>query len=301
MANLSGAIDYAVYKNNNKYIVFLFDNHNPESYCSDKNMFSGIENLFEHYINKDSTFVFEELEGIKPTDQYKELFSKTPHLVKYMEFYSKYQNEKNKIKPVDIRILFDNFHKPNGLDLLNQFFSIIDCSLPEVTSLNYNCNIIDQQVQSILSVILNAFKKNEVFSNHYKSLYKRYISIKERLDKSIVCDGYNYVEEISLTYPFELNQDNKDINICRDIEQLLSGLMEIYTIANILVSTSKYVFVYLGAAHCVNICGLFDRYYKIRKVKDLTHLKLDGNRFNLATLDSHTKSCVYFNPGFGEN
>ena len=86
MENISGAIDYIVYKYDNKYIVLLLDNHSPQSYC-DKNSFSGIERLFEHYIKKDTMFVFEELYGLKQTDQYFELFLKTPHLVKYMECY----------------------------------------------------------------------------------------------------------------------------------------------------------------------------------------------------------------------
>jgi hypothetical protein len=282
--NFSGAIDYMVYKYNNKYIVLLLDNHNPESYCSDKTKFSGIERLFEHYIKKDTMFVFEELDGIKPSDQFKELFSKTPHLTKYMEFYSKYKHDRNKIKPIDIRILFDNFHKSDGLDLLDQFFGLTPC--------------IDPDVQPIAAVISNAVNQYEVFATHYRYLCARYIELKKVLTTPIKCDGSSFLEEIILTYPFE--QENLNVSVCEGAELLLSGLLEIYTIANILLSNNKYIFVYLGAAHCISICGLFDRYYKIRKVKDLSYLKITGSRFNLGSLDSHTKSCVNFNPGFVE-
>jgi hypothetical protein len=200
-----------------------------------------------------------------------------------MEFYSKYKYDKNKIRPIDIRILFDNFHMSNGFDLLDQFFGIIPC--------------IDQQVQPIVSIILNAVKQEEVFANHYKFLCTRYIELKKILTIPIKCDGKSFLEEISLTYPFVSTQD---IDLCQSSEQLLSGLLEIYTIANILLSTSKYNFVYLGAAHCISICGLFDKYYKIRKVKDLLYLKISGSRYNLGSLDSHSNSCVNFNSDFVE-
>jgi len=285
MENYSGAIDYVVYKYNNKYIVLLLDNHNPTSYCSDNIKSSGIERLFEHYIKKDTMFIFEELDGVKPTEQYFELFSKTPHLTKYMEFYSKYKYDKHKIRPIDIRILFDNFHMSNGFDLLDQFFGLAPC--------------VDEQVQPISSVILTAATQYEVFAIHYKYLSDRYIEIKKILRNPIKCDGSSFLEDVYLDYPFE-RVLHKDISVCEATEQLLSGLLEIYTIANILISTSKYIFVYLGAAHCISICGLFDKYYKIRKIKDLTHLKIIGHRFNLGNLDAHSKSCVNFNPGFVE-
>jgi hypothetical protein len=300
--SISGAIDYVVYKDNSKYIVLLLDNHSPQSYCNNlsNGNFSGIERLFEHYIKKDTLFVFEELEGVKPSDQYQELFTNTPHLQKYMEFYSKYKYEKNKIKSVDIRILFDNFHKSDGLNLLDQFFGLIPC--------------IDQYVQPILSTILDATNKSAVFATHYKSLAERYLELKKNFISPIKCDNSSFIEDIYLTYPFEpidlivepvyvdINKINSvSNNICAHIEQLLSGLLEIYTIANILQSSNKYVFVYLGAAHCVSICGLFDKYYKIRKVKELKHFKIEGNRFNLGTLDIYTKSCVNFNSELEKN
>jgi len=284
MENFSGAIDYVVYKCNNKYIVLLLDNHNPQMYCDGIN-FSGVERLFEHYIQKDTMFVFEELYGIKPTDKFKELFSNTPHLTKYMEFYSKYKNDKNKIKPVDIRILFDNFHKPDGLDLLDQFFGIVEC--------------VDQDVQSIASVVSSAITQYPIFATHHRHLCARYLELKQIITNPIKCDGFSYIEQINLTYPFDV-LSNTNLSLCELIEQLLSGMLEIYTIANILLSPNKYIFVYLGAAHCISICGLFDKYYGIRKVKDLTYLKIDGIRFSLGNLDTHTKSCVNFNPEFVE-
>lgn len=280
MENISGAIDYGVYKYNNKYIVLLLDNHNPQAYCGGPNFF-GIEKLFEHYINKDTMFIFEELDGLKPDDQYIKLFSQSLHLTKYMEFYSAHSHDRKKIKPIDIRILFDNFHKSDGQDLLDQFFGLI---LP-----------VDEQVKPIVQVISDAKSKYQIFTSHFDHLRSRYLELKQVLTHPIKCDGSNYIEQINLTYPFV---QGPNLEVCELAEQLLSGLLEIYTIANILLSPNKYIFVYLGAAHCVSICGLFDKYYQIRKVKDLSYLKIDGDKFDLETLDSHNKSCVNFNPGF---
>ncbi len=280
MENISGAIDYVVYKYNNKYIVLLLDNHNPEAYCEGINFF-GVEKLFEHYINKDTMFVFEELDGLKPQDQYIKLFSKTPHLTKYMEFYSRHSHDRNKIKPIDIRILFDNFHKSDSQDLLDQFFGLVEC--------------VDEQVKPIAQVVSNAKSKYPIFALHFDHLVSRYLELKQKILSPIKCDGSSYVGQINLLYPFV---QDLNLSVCELTEQLLSGLLEIYAIANILLSPNKYIFAYFGAAHCVSICGLFDRYYRIRKVKDLSYLKIDGNRFNLGNLDTYTKSCVNFNQDF---
>jgi hypothetical protein len=119
----SGAIDYMVYKLQSKYIIILLDNHNPSAYCSGSNLDpkSNIDILFESFISKNSMFVLEELIPTQTKERFIELYPQTPHLVKYMKFYSKYKSNTNLIIPIDIRVLFDNFSQSNKFELLDVF------------------------------------------------------------------------------------------------------------------------------------------------------------------------------------
>lgn len=285
MSLYSGAIDYMVYKLESKYIIILLDNHNPITYCSGPklNPTSNIDNLFELFISKDSVFVFEELVPTHTKEKFIELFPQTPHLVKYMGFYSKYKSNKNKIIPIDLRVLFDNFSLETNekrFELLDQFFKISPCTNPDV--------------QTILLTIDIAYKHN-IFAKHFNSLKSRYQELKQMDLQLSKCVDSSYLGQIYLNYPFDLT-DEAGISVCEHIEQLLSGLLEMYTIAQILNAKSKYVFVYLGASHCISIGWALEKYYKIRKIKSLDNFQTDGNIFKLNLLDNLTKSCVNFQP-----
>ena len=166
MENYSGAIDYLVYKSESKYIVILLDNHNPILYCdefnksSQSNEFKNIATLFESFLNKDSVFILEELVEINSNDKIIELFSNTPHIKKYMEFYTKYKSNNNKIIPIDLRLHVDNFHKPNGFNLTDQLFGIITCT--------------DPTILSILSVFESAKQISPEFDLHYSKLKEKW-------------------------------------------------------------------------------------------------------------------------------
>lgn len=278
MQRYSGAIDYFIYKSQSKYIIILLDNHNPKSYCDNYTESKNIAKLFEEYIDKNSIFILEELVGSNPNDKIIELFNKTPHLEKYMEFYSKYKSDHSKIIPVDIRPFIDNFHKPNGFDLTDQLFGI--------------SNSIDHTVKSIQYILVSAIQSNELFASHYNHLKNKYIQMKQTVLNSglTVCNDSTYTSNLNLEYPFA----SLIGTICEQQEQLLSGILELYTIAHILTSTNRYVFAYLGAAHCISIGSLLDKYYQIRKIKNLDKFEISGNKFNLELLDLYTESCVNF-------
>jgi len=279
----SGAIDYMVYKLESKYIIILLDNHNPLTYCSGSNFDpkSNIDILFESFISKKSIFVLEELVQTQQEEKSIVLYPQTPHLVKYMKFYTKYKSNKNQIIPVDLRILFDNFSQPNKYQLLDELFGIIPC--------------VNVDVNTILSVITMACSNNSKFIEHFESLKTRYKELKIIINSnSNKCSETSYLEQIYLNYPFE--PVSKELNECEHTEQLLSGLFELYGIAQILIAKSKYVFVYLGASHCISIGWILEKYYQIRKVKDLDKFKTNGSIFNLSLLDKSTKSCIKFLP-----
>jgi hypothetical protein len=279
--NYSGAIDYYIFKDYSnhieKYIIILLDNHNPSEYCkiSSKN----IDELFESFIDKNSLFILEEPYGLN-SSKIISLYPDIYHLTKYLNFYAKYNTNNDKIIPIDIRLLFDNFHHldyNSKFDMLDQLFGFIKCS--------------NDQIKQIYDIIIKASLLNNIFKNHLEKLRQLYQYIK--YNKSTDKCNEIYLSEIFLHYPFKSNIES----YCDQIERFLSGLLELYGIAHIITTSKKYIFVYLGAAHCISIASLLEKYYGLTKVKSLDKYSIStiDERFNLGNLNSDTTSCFNFN------
>jgi hypothetical protein len=272
MVKFNGAIDYIILKNESKYILFFLDNHNPSSYCEIPS--KNIDNLFEDFIKLNSKFIFEEIIG---WNKFINVFTKTSHLNKYLEFYNKYKSN-DKIIPIDIRMLFDNFNEKDKFNNLDQLFNIITC--------------INTDIMQIKDIFDKCKKISTNFLSHYTHLLNKYIEIKKLLNTEIKCNK-NFNEYILLDYPFNLNNSNQ--NVCSQIEIFLSGLLELYGIAHIEISQAKYNMVYLGASHCLSIFNILEKYYGYRKIKGLkTHNLMSIDRFHLSLFDSLDKSCIDF-------
>ena len=270
----NGAIEYIVLKNNNKYILFFLDNHNPSSYCQIPSR--NIDLLFEDFINKNSIFILEEIIGY---NKYINAFNNTDHLNKYLQFYNKYKSN-DKIIPIDIRLLFNNFDEIDKFSNLDQLFNISSCTNLDIIKIK---NIIDK-----CKNVSNNFLK------HYDNLKNKYIEIKDKIKneyKSELICNTNYLEYIQLDYPFV----NLNENICNQIDIFSSALLELYGIAQIELSLAKYNIIYLGASHCLSMFNILEKYYGYRKIKGLkSHNLVSLDRFNLNLLDSLDKSCIDF-------
>ena len=99
MTYYEGVIDYFVLKKDNKYFIFLLDNHDLNK-CNFKSV--DISKLLEKYIEKNANILLEEVVG---DFNVKALFYNSEHNKKNYEFYKKY---KKKVIPVDVRILFQD-------------------------------------------------------------------------------------------------------------------------------------------------------------------------------------------------
>jgi hypothetical protein len=278
--NYSGAIDYYVFKDDiNRYIIILLDNHNPSSYCEFPS--ENIDSLFELFINKKSIFILEEPFGVE-SSKIISIYPKTSHLTKYLKFYSKYQSNIKQIIPVDIRMLFDNFHKNDynhKYELLDQLFGLSDC--------------VNQDILYIRETIINASLVNTVFREHLNKLFDAYKNIKNFVNTDKECKINDYSESLFLNFPFS----DHIKSYCEKIEQFLSGLLELYCIACIVITSNKYIFVYLGAAHCITIANLLEKKYGYRKIKTLDKYNIlsSESRINLGIFDSNKISCINFN------
>jgi hypothetical protein len=130
MTYYEGVIDYFVLKKDDRYFIFLLDNHELNN-CDYNSI--DITELFENYINGNTSIFLEEVVG---DFKVKALFSDSDHTNKNYNFYNKY---KNKVIAVDVRILFqkkeeldklfyDNYkikHKINSSKKLKDLFEIM--------------------------------------------------------------------------------------------------------------------------------------------------------------------------------
>lgn len=280
MPNYSGAIDYLVYKHNGKYICLFLDNHNPESYCKENFQTNNIDNLFEDYINKKSLYILEEPVGLDESEL-NSIYSATQHLNKYLKFYKKYRHDSSKIVPIDIRMVIDKFYKKNGFDLTDELFGYKVCT--------------NEIMKKVLQIFNDALKISKIFEEQLEALKKRYNEFKTDVKKNTIpnnCSESSEMEEIYLNYPFEII--DSQLPICEFSEQLLAGIMEIYAIAHILLAQQKYIFIYLGASHCLTIGYLLEKYYGFRNIRNLDKYLISNNRLHLSLLDNSKKSCINF-------
>lgn len=114
MTYYEGIIDYFVLKKHNRYFIFLLDNHELNN-CDVESV--DITELLESYIDKDTSILVEEVVGNFNVEA---LFSDSEHNRKNYEFYKKHRD---KVIPVDVRILFQN--EKNLDDLFNNNHDIL--------------------------------------------------------------------------------------------------------------------------------------------------------------------------------
>jgi hypothetical protein len=109
----------------------------------------------------------------------------------------------------------------------------------------------------------------------------------------------NFLDYIYLDYPWECDKEfenpTKD-NCLQIFEMFFSSLLELYTISFIEITDKKYTILYLGAAHCISIFFLLDKYFSYRVVKGLKNVNLrEMKKFKLEKLIEYNESCIDFN------
>ena len=265
MVKYNGVLDYYVLSLDGKRVILLLDNHALENYC--KYPAENVDRLLHDYlVNYDSTLLLEEIYG---NVTYNRLFN-TKHLNIYDKFYN--ENKKNvNIIPVDIRILI------NSGNNLKYFFDDED-------------NSESNEIKEIKEKILSEIKKDTIFKNQYECLKADY----QRLLLCKIESDYQSLN-LNISYPFKICYDEKI-----DIQwfNLFSGILELYTICNILQSSKQNVFNYLGAAHCITIFNILDKYYGYIIKKDTIFNTNNRDSIEYSELQSLNRMCtdVVLNP-----
>jgi len=281
MVQFNGAIDYLILKKNKIYIIFFLDNHQPDKYCDIPSKY--IDSLFSVFYNKNTTFIFEELID---NSNFISLFPHTLHLTEFLKFYNKHINDKKKlIKPIDIRILFDNTDQEYIFKNLNILFNKTKTNF----ILEYVCN----QFYSACDLSL-------IFLQHFTLLHNKFIKIQNFVNsncnakKNLITNNISdYSKYIPLDYLF-ITSEITENNIVLEFSNFLSTILELFSISYIITMNTSYFILYLGASHCISIFYLLNKYYDFRSIKSFKNLNIaEINNFNLDLFDNHN-SCIDF-------
>jgi hypothetical protein len=302
MSYYEGAIDYMILKNNHQYIVFFLDNHNPKQYCDIPG--KNISKLFELYLHKNTTFIFEELVD---ESNFLFVFQHVLHLKEYLLFYNKHKTKKN-IHPIDLRIIFNDIDNKKIFNTIEHLFSIFSITKNKTYDIHINksasnCshekfNFIVNKIESLLSN--KSHPLLSVFIQHFGSLYEQFMKIKIASENNVIKqiliknNEEKYFSRINLSYPFNTHKTLDTNCISEEYNDLLSAFLEFYTITIILSCSSDYVFLYLGASHCIILFNLLNKYYHFRDIKTFKNINLKTiDYFELDNFNSCI-SCIDF-------
>lgn len=221
MTYYEGVIDYFVLKKDNRKFIFFLDNHELNN-CDVETV--DITELLKSYIDRDTSILVEEVVG---DFNVKALFSDSEHNKKNYEFYKKY---KDKVIPVDVRILFQD--------------------KKELDKLFYDEIYIKDKIYS-----------SKLLKNLFFKMKEQYELLKDKLFKK----NYLLLDYIPLDYPYNYS----DLNTEQQCEIFFSSLLDVYTIILLETSNKKYNFIYLGAFHCIHIFHLLKKYFDYGVIKDI--------------------------------
>jgi hypothetical protein len=256
---ISGSIGYIHLKNDNNHILLLSDNHSSTNYCKiDNSQF-----ISEWLLTKNSKVLLEEVPRIKGSELL-ELWSSKQHTQKLKDLYL---NNKQ-IEGIDIRPLLIPFN----LDIFK--INNID---KEYIEERENINIIDYlelldsffelKHEYFINNIGNVYTNinNEQLNNHFLELKHDYDNLKKQYDKK-----------------------NIDKEFKKELDELLSSIMEWYTIAKIFYNNRLGINIFIvhaGLYHTTNLNKILIDSYGYEKINsdgiiDIDKIKNDNDDDN---------------------
>jgi hypothetical protein len=246
MIRLKGSIGYTLFEKKNgkpKNILVFADSHNKLPYCEDS------ENMSNFLKNKQTTNNIL-LEEVLRTESIKleELWPDSPHTQLLKKYYledTKNCNNKNCIKPIDIRP-----------------FLI-------VASLDY----VDDKItlKEYLININNFFEfKNNIFIKVFKNLYSNYFfSKKKRLLVQfylIKKDYLNFINNNDNIINKSIKENKNKVE--NDIIKILCDIMEFYIILKLYVYRDRNSIIHIGKYHYDKIIFWLKELYGYKIIKE---------------------------------
>jgi hypothetical protein len=260
---ISGSIGYIHLKNVNNQILLLSDNHSSEQYCTKNSQF-----ISDWLLTKNSKVLLEEVPRDKDSELL-ELWKTSEHIQKLKEIYLKQNINEEQIEAIDIRPLLIPFN----LDIFK-----IDYIDKEYIKKIQNINISDYLksldsffelkheyfIKNIGNVYINI--NNEQLKNHFLKIKDNYDNLKKQYDNNDLVK-------------------NIDEGFKNKIDELLSSIMEWYTIAKIFYNNkfciNKFI-IHAGLFHTTNLNNILIDLYGYEEINsngiiDFDNIKDDDN------------------------
>lgn len=281
MNKISGSIGYVLLKDKNseKYILIMSDIHSNQPYCD-----SGI--MIDDYLKISNTtnnnIILEEVSrrGVK----LEPLWSDALHTVKLKNYFLENNSklsENKKIIPIDIRpylvpfsweILTNNnvderkknITLKNFLTKINLFFNIFNNEL--------NMKPIKSFLDQILFYIQLKVEQDTGIYQHYKSLQEYYYKF--------INDNSNLMESRLIDVL------NNNVKVLHEISQILSFIIEWFTILQIFSNTKNSI-IHSGLAHTSNIVITLKKHYNFEEIE-----KKGVTKFDPIILKDDMISCI---------
>ena len=280
---ISGSIGMVKLVSENKNIYLFYDDHSNAFYCKNDNLF--LYEVFDKMVNNSSDYIILlEEPFINNYSNIKFLWNKTPHIIKFRNFYKKIikkcsETKECKVFPIDIRLIicdvsidelvlninsntyFDNY-KITVLEYFKHLlylFEYIDWD--DELFKNSDLNI------KFLKRVFGEFKCDTYYiklKHQFDIFYKKFIEPNKQIEIKFFIDkykngSYNFIRG----FPFENN--NEDVFLDQ-YDKLINGLMELYVYILLLTMNNKNIIIYSGYYHCNNLEYILKKYYNFREV-----------------------------------
>jgi len=292
MTSISGSVEWFLLVKNEKYILIFSDIHSKSKYCTNND--SVFFNEWLNSIKNNSLVLIEEVD--RTNVELKELWKEAVHTQKLKDWYIKNSNKKNVI-PIDIRPFLLPFSwqlwKENdecAKYTLKKYIELIKIFLfQEINS--ENKKIISPLLLSIihkLEKVRKNNKKNTGLMKHFNLIKKKFISFcaKHKDKMNLLIEKWvDQYDDWMGNYLFY----NGELKLLTEIEEIISAIMEWYTILNIMIN-DKLSVIHAGLAHTRNIKYILENIYKFSISESFTH------NLNKSTPDA----CVVLSPDIND-
>lgn len=286
----------------NKKICIFFDDHSNNKYCpNEKNntMSLFISQFLDNTENNDTIMILEE-PFVETNSNIKVLWEDSKHLLLFRKFYNKLVSKCSKKKickmfPIDIRLsLFDispdeiilnMYSKDEKYDIpLNEYFHNI-CYLFDIGE---NIKIKDSIIEFIKKIF--DIYKNSLFYVRLKTCIIEFIKHYDILNNKTTI--YEILKKYNSHKKFVYNKGFPftkfiNTNFIHELDKILSGIMELYSIILIILLPNENIIYYAGYYHSNNISYLLQKYYNFKLIKTFGHVDdiENINQFDI-------KSCI---------
>lgn len=263
---ISGVVGLTLLKKNNEYMVCFYDDHSNKKYCSNKLYFiSDLLLLLNNKIKNVKFFI----EDYKENNEKYFIWNKntSKHLLELNNLIKYFKNNDD-WNFTDIRLYIQN-----DIENLNILFDLSKTN--------------DKKLFELKLIIDLGKKLNNNLKNIYENLKNKFLLLKKNFNKTEIIEYY-------YDYFYKSYFMNNKIfkNKEYELEQLIDGIMEYYTLVLITLNKSNLNILNYGLLHTVNLVYYFKKngYETIYK-NGITEEDFN-DKFNLYNLENELTSCI---------